>query len=852
MRVPRLVRTWLPPLAGLAVFIVALAYLHRELAHLHPKEIVDQLRSMPASSAWMALGLTVLSYLVLTLYDVLSVRYVGAQLPYRRTALAAFLGYAVSQNVGFSLFSGAPLRFRLYTAWGLSAIEVTGLVAFNAVSFWLGLLGVGGTSLVIAGGASPANLHLPFATLRPLGALMLVPVVAYLVACCVRRTPFELGGKEWQLPEPRLALGQLLVGGVDWLVAAAVLYVLLPRLGPGGFVGFVALFMLAQTVGLISQVPGGLGVFETVMLLTLPASVGHAAALGSLVVYRAIYYLLPLLVALVVLAFYEVGAQQVRLGRLSRMAGAVLRVAAPQLVAAVTVAGGSVLLVFGALPAMPARLSWLNGLLPLGLLELSHFLASIVGVGLLLLGWAVVRRLEAAYYVTCAGLGVGIVLTLLRGLQIEAAVALAAMLLVVLPARPFFYRHTSLLRQPLSPPWMAAVAVVLLGVGWIGLFTYRHVEYSSELWWQFALNGDASRFLRGCLGVALALTVFGVLRLLGPAPPRSRAPDAGDLERVRAIVAASPSVAGLALLGDKRFLFDPDRSAFIMYGIQGRSWVAMGDPVGPPETHADLIWSFRELADRHGGWTVFYEVRDDNLPIYVDLGLTVLKIGEEGVVSLSGFSLEGGARSGLRHTLHKGERDGLRFEVLPPHEVPTILLELRTISDAWLESKKTREKSFSLGRFDEAYLSECPHAVVRRDGALLAFANLWQGAEGGDLSIDLMRFLPDAPPGVMDFLFIHLMLWGKEHGFARFNLGMAPLAGLRAGQLAPLWNRLAAVVYRHGEHFYNFQGLQQYKDKFHPEWSPRYLVGPGGAALPGVLGDLAALISGGLLGALRK
>ena len=853
MRVPRLVRTWLPPVAGLAVFVFTLVYLHRELAHLHPREIAAQLRSLPASAVALAVALTVASYLVLTLYDVLSVRFVGAHLPYRRTALASFLGYAVSQNVGFTLFSGAPLRFRMYTAWGLSAIEVTGVVAFNAVSFWLGLLGVGGASLVLAGGAPPAELHLPFASLRPLGLLMLLPVVGYLVACGVRRAPFEFGSGRWQLPRLQFAFGQLAVGCVDWVVAAAVLYVLLPPLGPGSFVGFLAIFMLAQALGLISQVPGGLGVFETVVLLTLPATVGHAAALGSLVAYRAIYYLVPLAVALVVLTIYEVGAQHERLGRFSRMIGAALRVAAPQMVATTAVAGGAVLLVFGALPAMPGRLAWLDGLLPLGILELSHFLASIVGVGLLMLGWAVMRRLEAAYYVTCAALGVGIVLTLLRGLQIEAAIALAAMLLVVLPARPFFYRHTSLLRQPLSPSWIAAVAVVVLGVGWIGLFSYRHVEYSSELWWQFALDGDASRFLRGGIGVALALTVFGILRLLGPAPPRSRAPDAGDLERVRAIVAASPNAgAGLALLGDKRFLFDPERTAFIMYGIEGRSWIAMGDPVGPPETHGDLIWTFREMADRYGGWTVFYEVSDDNLPIYVDLGLTVLKIGEEGKVSLPGFSLEGGSRSGLRHTFNRGKREGLNFEVLRPDQVAEVLPDLRVISDAWLASKNTREKSFSLGRFDESYLMQCPVAVVRRNGAILAFANVWQGSEGGELSIDLMRFVPDAPAGVMDYLFTHLMLWGKERGCTFFSLGMAPLAGLRAGPLAPLWNRLASVVYRHGEHFYNFQGLQQYKEKFDPEWSPRYLVCPGGAALPGVLGDLAALTSGGLLGALRK
>ena len=324
MKVPRLVRSWLPPVTGLAVFVFALVYLHRELAHLHPREIVTQLRGLPTSAVGLAVALTAASYLVLTLYDVLSVRFVGAHLPYRRTALASFLGYAISQNVGFTLFTGAPLRFRMYTAWGLSAIEVTGVVAFNAVSFWLGLLGVGGTSLVLAGGAPPADLHLPFASLRPLGLVMLLPVVGYLVACSVRRAPLAFGGGRWQLPRLRFAIGQLAVGCFDWLVASAVLYVLLPPLGTGSFVGFLAIFMLAQALGLISQVPGGLGVFETVVLLTLPATVGHAAALGSLVAYRAIYYLLPLAVALVVLTIYELNAQYEKLGRLSRIIGATL------------------------------------------------------------------------------------------------------------------------------------------------------------------------------------------------------------------------------------------------------------------------------------------------------------------------------------------------------------------------------------------------------------------------------------------------------------------------------------------------------------------------------------------------
>lgn len=846
-------RSWLAPVAGVALFAASLVVLHRELAHLHLRDVAADLRALPASTVALAVLLTGISYLVLTLYDVLSVRYVGAELPYRKTALASFLGYAFAQNVGFTLFSGAPLRFRMYTSWGLSAVEVTGLVAFNAVSFWVGMLGVGGSALLLAGGQSPTELHLPVTSLRAVGALAVVPVVAYLAVCALRRRPIQLG--RWQLAPPRLglALAQLGVAVVDWVVAAAVLFVLLPLPAHDHFMSFLALFMLAQAAGLASQVPGGLGVFETVVLLVLPDAVSQSAAFGALIVFRTIYYLLPLVVAVVVLAVFELGQLSGRAGRLVQVVGGTFRLVAPQLLALITVVGGVVLLLFGALPSGQGRLGWLDRLLPLGVLELSHFLASIVGVGLLLLGWAVLRRLEAAYFLACGSLAAGALLALLRGLQLEAAAVLVMLLLVLLPTRPYFYRHTALLREPLSPRWLAAVAVVLLGVAWIGLFAYRHVEYSSELWWQFELDGDASRFLRSGVAVSLVLVVFGAFRLLGHASPRKLESGPPDMDQVAAIVAASPSAtANLALLGDKAFVFSDEGDAFVMYGVQGRSWVAMGDPVGPPERHGDLIWSFHELVDRHGGWTVFYEVASDHLPVYLDLGLTVLKIGEEAVVDLPSFTLDGGAKAGLRRHLNRLHREQCSFELVPAVEVAPLLPELRAISDAWLESKSTREKSFSLGHFDEAYLSRFDVALVRCSGRVVGFGNLWKGGPGGELAIDLMRHLPEAPHGVMDFLFIHLLQWGAANGYSGFNLGMAPLAGLRTGALAPLWNRLAAVVYRHGEHVYNFQGLRQYKDKFGPTWRPRYVVCPGGTAVPGVLTDLATLISGGLLGAIRK
>jgi phosphatidylglycerol lysyltransferase len=172
--------------------------------------------------------------------------------------------------------------------------------------------------------------------------------------------------------------------------------------------------------------------------------------------------------------------------------------------------------------------------------------------------------------------------------------------------------------------------------------------------------------------------------------------------------------------------------------------------------------------------------------------------------------------------------------------------ELKLVSDGWLQKQKANEKGFSLGFFSEAYLTQMPCAVVRQDGRIVAFANLLEGADKQELSVDLMRHVGENLHGVMDFLFAELMLWGAAQGYRRFNLGMAPLSGLESHPLAPLWHRAASMIFRHGEAFYNFEGLRQYKEKFHPDWRPRYLASPGGFSLPSVLLDVAALVSGGL------
>jgi phosphatidylglycerol lysyltransferase len=190
--------------------------------------------------------------------------------------------------------------------------------------------------------------------------------------------------------------------------------------------------------------------------------------------------------------------------------------------------------------------------------------------------------------------------------------------------------------------------------------------------------------------------------------------------------------------------------------------------------------------------------------------------------------------------------------MISPAEAPVLMPTLKAISDAWLEGKKTREKGFSLGFFREDYIGSLPCALVIKNEKPVAFASVLLGGDKKELTVDLMRFAKDAPKGAMDYLFIQLMLWGKAEGYEYFSLGMAPLSGMSSHVLAPYWNKLGAFLFRHGEHFYNFQGLRTYKEKFKPVWEPRYLASPGGLALPAILFDVATVISGGVKGVIFK
>lgn len=523
----------------------------------------------------------------------------------------------------------------------------------------------------------------------------------------------------------------------------------------------------------------------------------------------------------------------------------------PQFFAVVAFVAGGVMLASAMTPEFDARLRQLTGVVSPILIDLSHFVASIAGFLLMLLSAGLWRRRRGAYWAALLTLIIGAGLTVLKGLDWEEAFDLLIVAALLAPCRDAFNRR-SRLSEPLRPGWLL---LLIAGVGamlWLGFFAYRDVTYNDELWWRFLTDKQASGFLRAGLMLAiLTMVVAGRSLLSSPGSHNHGPASAEELAKARAVLdaaqAASPE-AWLAMLGDKALLFSPSGRSFLAYRVRGRRWIVMGEPAGLKEERRELLWNFAEMADSYGGAAVFYSVSEAVLGDLATMGLAVRKVGEAAVIEVAGFSMEGKSKQNLRTAVNRAEREGGSFEVLPPGSVGPIVDELRAVSDAWLTMHEGTEKAFSLGRFDPAYLDLTPLAVVRSEGRIVAFANLLTAPE--EAAVDLMRYAPDAPHGVMDYLFTRCTQWAKEQGLARFDLGMAPLSGLEDRRMAPVFARVGALVFDEGGALYGFQGLRSYKAKFAPDWRPRFIAAPATTPLPLALLDVALLTSGGWLGML--
>lgn len=842
-------KPWVRVAVPVLITFIALTVLHELSSHVKWTDVQSDIAATPWKLLFFAFCWTAFSFFSLSLYDVFAVQSVaGGKVPLPVAGMAGASGYAVSNCLGFSYITGTAIRYRIYASLGLDLGRVAGVIATSWVAFWMGLVLILGTLLTLHPDGISNVLPISETVETAIGLCLLGVLVAVFVWLSSGGRRLEFAGVGFNLPGGKLASLLTLAALGDLFGASMALYILMPDDLGVGYPYFFTIYIAAIAVGIVSHAPGGLGVFEATLIAGLGAS-GRSDVIAALLLYRVVYTFLPFAIASISIAVASALTQRHRIGGAATWVYRAIRPIVPMVAAGVAAVAGVILLISGALPSDSQNLGALREFLPLSFVEASHLAGSAVGVLLILVSRGLFRKLYRAWVVAMLLMVAGFAASLAKGLDTHEAISMLATIALLATFRGAFYRVSGASIFRLNIPWLVSVIALLAVIFWIGMFAYSHVQYQNALWWEFAWNGDASRFLRSSLVVAVILGIVAVNSLFGreiPAPVRTEIPEVVE----RLVMECEDTESQISLTGDKQFLISPDETAFIAYADTGNAVISKGEPVGDEKAGQQLIWQLREMADREGKLCAFYSVSTKYLPTFLDLGLSILKIGEVARVPLEGFSLDGKSRKRFRQAKNRAEREGYVFEIITKENLAPFLPELRQISDHWLDRKAGEEKGFALGGFDDKYLSYFDHAVLRdgKTGKIMAFANLFQGGHKSELSLDLMRYEPDSPSFVMDALFAEMMVWGSAQGFHWFSLGAAPFSGIENRQLASIWNRIGGFVYEHGEQFYHFEGLRSFKQKFEPEWSPNYLASPGGLAAPRILYEVNILISGGLRG----
>ena len=529
---------------------------------------------------------------------------------------------------------------------------------------------------------------------------------------------------------------------------------------------------------------------------------------------------------------------------------------------------GVVNLLSAVTPSLSERTQWLREIVPFEIRASGHIFAALTGFILLTLAANLFRRKRVAWLLTIAVLIISIFSHLIKGWDYEECILAGILLIQLLLMRRVFTAQSD--RPSVAQGIRVLIAALLftLAYGTAGFFildgrfevdkqpiNFNLMQAFLQTLAVFFTEDNAgleaktrfgSFFIDSIYVVGTATLGYALFMLLRPVLLR-RSVTEQEQKKTEIIVQeyGLSSLARLTLLDDKFYYFSPSGNSVIAYVPKGRGAIAIGDPIGPKEELTETILGFNNFCFRNDWYPAFYQTGSDNLEIYRLLGWRILQIGQAAIVDLKTFSTKGKANQNLRTAVNRFTKLGYEVKFYEPPISKELLDKLKPVSDEWLQMMKGAEKRFSVGWFNDKYLRNNAIAVIQNSSTeIAAFANLISANQAKEIAVDLMRRRADVENGVMEFLFVSLLQHYQQLGYEKFDLGLSALSGIGEKQESPRLEKALRYLYQHLNHFYNFQGLHSFKEKFHPDWEPRYLIYPSLAALPDVIVGLVRADSG--------
>ncbi|MFJ5792150.1 bifunctional lysylphosphatidylglycerol flippase/synthetase MprF [Lysinibacillus sp. NPDC093197] len=641
----------------------------------------------------------------------------------------------------------------------------------------------------------------------------------------------------------KVSLQLIITSVAEWLAVFFVIWLLTLILHiPIELSTLIPIFLIASCAGIISMIPGGVGSFDLVFLWgTQSVGIGEEKVLFLLILYRVGYFVLPFLVSVLLFIkdYWE---------RWNRswddLPNVIFQKISHMLLTILVFISGIVLLLSASVPGVLSRLKIAQEFLSSPIMNISHQLTVAAAFILLGLCRGIKYKVKKAYQLAIIVLSSSAIFSIIKGFDYEEAIFLLIVAVLLMASKKQFYRESYVLTWGVILFDLAAVLFITamyLLIGYVNLPTAKiHIPAALQY---YILTDYRDLFFSAIIGILIACVIFyfGYFTRGTKKMEKLLSREHEDKIKNHLMEYKGTEFSHLIFLHDKFIYWNEKNTVLFAYQIFADKIVVLGDPVGQESDFLSAIQEFLELADKHGYTPVFYEINNNIFPSLHEHGYSFFKLGEEAFVDLDKFTFTGKEMKSSRAVKNKFERENYAVALLSPPYSQELMNELEEVSSKWLQGRA--EKGFSLGFFDENYLSKSNIAVLRGAEGVIGFASIMPMYDNDErISVDLMRFKPGAPSGTMDFIFLSLFEWAKEQGYRVFNMGMSPLSNVGQSRYSFLSEKIAAQIFLHGHFFYHFKGLRNFKLKYADFWEPKYVAYRKKSSLPFTMAQVTLLI----------
>ncbi|MBS4210138.1 bifunctional lysylphosphatidylglycerol flippase/synthetase MprF [Bacillus sp. FJAT-50079] len=770
------------------------------------------------------------------LYDVILVKILGINIPLKMLLKQSFIVNTFSNIMGFGGIIGLALRSYFFTKHkaekqgllgNITSITLFSLTGLSLLA-WIVLVGYRDFSLL-------SNTKWII--------LAVIAVCCYLPLLLLFQWFRHKRGNAASLNGQTIAK-LVMASLLEWIAIFFVIWYLVAALNISISVReLIPIFLIACSAGVVSMIPGGIGSFDLVFIWGMESvGIQDEKVLALLIFYRLSYFFFPFLLSsiLFIKEYWDKWNRS-----WNNLPNIIFQNVSHSLLTLLVFLSGLILLLSAAVPGILNRLKIAEEFLSQPVMNVSHQLT--VAAGFLLLGLCrgIEYKVKRAYHLTIFVLSLAAIFSVLKGIDYEETIFLFIVALLLVMSKKRFYREGYVLTWGKAIFDFAIIFVITAMYVVIGYVNLPTAKFNLPVKLQpYIITDYRDLFYSAIIGIVIA----GIILILGYVirqPKQMEMEASVDQEgkiKQHLLTYTGTEMSHLIFLHDKFVFWNEKNTVLFSYQTYADKIIILGDPVGKEADFSSAIANFLETADLYGYQLVFYEISDQTIPYLHEYGFDFFKLGEAAFIQLNNFSLSGKKAKNFRTIVNKFEREGYKAEILSPPYNLALIQELKVVSDQWLGERN--EKGFSLGYFDEHYLNQANIIVLKGPNQTLGFASIMPMYNNKKMiSVDLMRFTPNAPNGTMDLIFLSLFHWAQDSGYQIFNLGMAPLSNVGLSKFSFLSEKIAAQMFLHGQFFYHFKGLRKFKDKYADFWKPKYLAYRKKSSLSFTMAQITLLIS---------